>query len=677
VSIEAATRPRDDSADRLSRSGRVGVRAASDVWRRVALATAGLGLAALALRLFQIGHEPLWLDEGYTLLFSGLPFPRLISVGGAHEHPPMYYSIVHLVMFINHSYLVPRVISAIAGALAVGVVYLLGRRLYGAFAGLIAGGLTAISPFHVWYGQDGRGYEVAGLFVVLSYYFLFRALTPGSTRRTWLLYAMALAGCLYAEYTTIFALLPQVLLLLRARRLGITRALVVSWVGAGALYLPWLSTLALDARGVAADYWIPAPSAGGVANTVLEFLGFMTPCPSPPCSGTEVGLPLLAGHEVLVAGCVALLALSGLAWLISRRDLTSTVLALWLIVPFALVLLIATRRSLYLDRIFLDATFPLYLLLGFCATRLTRGATLRVAAGLAATLLVAGASVANLRPIYAHQANPDWRSAGRDLAAAYRPGQAVVFNPGVLGTLLRAYLPAGWHASFERPLWSRSYVDVPGWQERFPTDVAADKQERQTEEARLRDVQFSQAARGRRQVWLVTYDYPGMNDSRRWFTDHGFQVVLSETYGGDTRIELWDRLPPKAFGATVVPDGSFSTWKRGGNVQLFGPVAMVNGPTSLSRHFPVRSGGAYSVSVDYSGLPPSSKPQITVQVLDSAGHVLGVYPRTQWYDWPVNGVWLSQPFGFVAPPGADHAVIQFTTAWGEGFFRHVAVYVER
>jgi hypothetical protein len=634
-------------------------------------------LAALILRLFQIGHEPLWLDEGYTLLFSGLPFPRLIAVGGAHEHPPMYYSIVHLVMLANHSFLVPRVISAVAGALAVGLVYVLGRNLYGTVAGLIAAALTAISPFHVWYGQDGRGYELAGVCVLLSYFFLFRALSPGSSRRTWILYALALAACVYTEYTTLFAVLPQGLLILTARRRGAVRALLLSWLGAGLLFLPWLGMLALDIRGIAADYWIPAPTTDGVANTVLEFLGFMTPCPSPPCAGTEVGLPLLAGHEVAIAACVIFIALAVLTWVAVRRDLISTVIALWLVAPFAVVLLIAARRSLYLDRVFLDATFPMYLLLGYGASRIAFRRVMVVVPGLAGVLLIAGASVANLRPIYADQVNPDWKSAGRDLGAAYRPGQAVVFNPGVLATLIRAYLAPGWHATFERPLWSRSYVDVPGWQDRFPITPTASKAERHAVEARLRDIQFGQAARGHRQVWLVTYDYPGMNDSRRWFTEHGFRLLLSETYAGNTRIELWDRDPPSAFGAPVVPGGDFSTWTKRGNVQVFGGVVMVNGTTLLARRFPVHSGGTYTVSVQYLGEPPSSKPRIDVRVFDRAGRELGDFPRTEWYDWPVNGVWLSQPFGFVAPPGADHAQIRFATAWGEGFFRHVAVYTER
>jgi hypothetical protein len=44
---------------------------------------------------------------------------------------------------------------------------------------------------------------------------------------------------------------------------------------------------------------------------------------------------------------------------------------------------------------------------------------------------------------------------------------------------------------------------------------------------------------------------------------------------------------------------------------------------------------------------------------------------------PVNGVWLSEPFGFIAPPGAVRARLTVQNAWGETDWRKIAVYGER
>ena len=691
----------------------VGSLTGAQLWTAAAL---GVTLVALALRLYQIGNESLWLDEGYTLLFSRLRLDRLIVIGGAHEHPPLYYLVVHFLLDLRNSLLVPRLVSAIAGSLSVLVLYALGTQLAGRPAGLTAAALLAIAPFHVWYGQDGRAYELAGLLVLLSYLSVFRALQR-PRRARWIAYALCTAMALYTEYTTILVLLPQGLLLFRAWRSGMGGALLRAWLGAALVFAPWLGVLVADASSIAGNYWIPAPTRGDVTNTTLEFLGTRTPCPSPPCTGSAAVLPLLTGHESTFAVVTIALVLGLLAIAALRRDLTLSVLLLWLVLPFALVLLISSRRSLYLDRVFLDATFPLYLLLGALAARSwrRRGTTqrdgpdesgpyriwrwMRGSAGVTTIALVLAlgvVNVANVRLVYSNSTNPDWKTATRDLLSAYRPGQSVVFNPAVLQTLVGMYLPAGWHATREQPVWSHSYLDVAGWQKQYAPIAATILNDQrlalQLRHARLdgimRDRQMATATAGERQVWLVTQDYSGMSDSRIWLRSHGFQLLLSEIYAGDTRLELWDRRLPPDFGPAALADDGFGrSWRRTGTVSVVGGVALQRGRSALERSLSVTPGSAYTVNVEYRAIPPAY-PVISVSTYDHSGRPVGTmvdrfgylwrsFPRTEWYNLPVNGAWLSQPFGFVAPPEAVRATLRAENLWGDCYWRHLAVYQEQ
>jgi hypothetical protein len=59
------------------------------------------------------------------------------------------------------------------------------------------------------------------------------------------------------------------------------------------------------------------------------------------------------------------------------------------------------------------------------------------------------------------------------------------------------------------------------------------------------------------------------------------------------------------------------------------------------------------------------------------GRLLDTFPRTEWYHLPVNGAWLTQPFGFVAPPGAVRATLRVQNLWGTCYWRHLAVYRQR
>jgi mannosyltransferase len=634
--------------------------------RRVPLTALGLlalTLLALLVRLPGLDREPLWLDEGYTLLFSSLPLPKLLTVGGAHEHPPLYYLLVHAGMSIWPSYLVTRLISTLAGSLAIPAIFLLARRFFSAPAGFIAALLLAVSPFHVWYSLDGRAYELAGLFVLLSYLCLSMA-TDGAGWRAWAAYGVVTLAALYTEYMTVLVLAPQALYLLRSRR-----PLITTWIAIALGYAAWIGVVLRDTATVAAAYWVPPPTVHDVMTTGLEFLGLATPCPSPPCTG-QVFSPISAWPAVPVVIAVAA-ALLALVLGVRRGDFPAVVLGLWLFLPFAVILALAPVRSLYLDRVFLDATYPLFILVGVAAVVLVRRGMAAPAVLVLAALLLANIGTTSL--LFGDPRNPDWRSVARDLRAAYRPGQAVMFNPGVLRTLVGSYLPSGWHATRERALWTRSYIDVPGWQRYYPQASRTGKADRARLEALLRDRQLADVTRDSRLTWLVTYDYPGVSDTRRWFTTHGFQPLVSEIYFGDTRLELWGRAGPSSLGTPVEPPTFDRSWRAKGDVAVNAATATENGRSSLTRRFRVHPGEAYSFDVGYQAIPPAG-PTVSVSVYNSDGDRLGTYPRTRYYDLPATGVWLRQPFGLVAPPGAYRAVLTVRNRWGETRWRAVGIY---
>lgn len=492
-----------------------------------ALVAVGLTLLALALRLYRIDQESIWHDEAYTLLMARMPLDRLIAFSGSHEHPPVLYLLVHGIFAVHDSYLVPRYVSAVAGSLSVIVLYALGSRLFGPIAGITASALLAVAPFHIWHSQNGRAHELAGLLVLLSYLCVFTALRKPRLS-VWLGYVAATTLALYTDYVSIPVLIPQVLLMLRARRAGLTKPLLACWAGVLVAFLPWIAAFAFgNAVRVAEKFWIPPPTLMSFVNTVLEFLGMRTTCPSAtPCTPRQVPLPPGGGVAITVVTVAAVLAWMVLA--VRSRHLTLAVLLAWLTFPFALVLIIATVRSLYLDRYFLLATFPLYLLLGF-AVLSASGRRRLLLVVLTAVALIEFASAYDVGMMYAKPGNPDWRLAVRYLVASYRPGQAVAFYPGLLQTLTGAYLPRTWSPTRERAIWLRTYLDVPGWQTRYAR--LTDRQ--------LRSLQLADLTGGESQIWLVADKYTGLRDVRHWFTTHDFHRRQHKSYAGYIYLELW------------------------------------------------------------------------------------------------------------------------------------------
>jgi mannosyltransferase len=640
-----------------------------------------LSCAALLLRLHDISHESLWYDEGYTLLFSRMSIQNLVLVGGAHEHPPLFYLLVHAMPDIDAVYLAPRFLAAVAGSVAVFALYCLGSRLFGRPAGLVAAVLLTISPLHLWQSQDGRAYELAGLFVILSYLALATTLDRRE-HRWWLAYVLCTLLALYTDYTTVFTLIPQVVLLPAARGRRQVRPLLLAWLSIGLLYLPWVPMLIGDTSGVVQGYWIPSPTVNAVAQAALELLGLASPCPTgTSCTVRLAPVPLLSMSMGIAPALIAAAALAVLVHGLRRRELTLVMVVLWLLVPFALLLLISTVRPLFLDRYVMGASFPIYLMLGVLATRFTRFDR-RAFAAAAAVVVLAALNVVDTRMVFATQTNPDWKSPMRDLASAYVRGQAVAYYPGVAETIARAYLPASWHPTRQQALWLHTYLDVPGWQKRWGS--LTDHQ--------LRDLQFSALSAHLTEVWVAQERYAGSWDVWDWFTTHGFHLLLDEQYPGQTSLQLWSRGAAQAFGPAVLPPASFGPgWQARGKVTLHGRTARESGRATLTHTFPIVAGAAYTVGL--TERTPGTiairtgEPQATVQVYPAcpastaastaAYPAATVFPQLAHFDLWTNGAWVNKPFGFVAPAGMRCAVITLRTTKSSTVWRDVGVYRER
>ena len=108
-------------------------------------------LVAAGLRFAAIGRKSLWLDEVMSVRLAKMDSIGAVvkEVASYDVHPPLYPVLHHFWMKLGEGDGFSRVPSAIFGVGAVFVMYLLGDRLLGRRAGLVAAGLLAVSSFHV------------------------------------------------------------------------------------------------------------------------------------------------------------------------------------------------------------------------------------------------------------------------------------------------------------------------------------------------------------------------------------------------------------------------------------------------------------------------------------------------------------------------------------------------
>lgn len=221
------------------------MKAKTTPWLATALLM-GIVLVAWALRVYHLGTQSLWVDEGFSWEVARQgPGAILRLLPAEDRHPPLHYLLLWLTMQLaGSSEFSLRFLSAGVGTLAIPLVYWLGRRLNGPAVGLAAAALIAISPFHVWYSQEARMYALLMTFGLLSLVFaLLVTDSECSQLRRWPAagYVVSTAGALYTHYYGVFLLPAHVILALLH---GNWRARWREWLAlpiiAVVLFAPWL-----------------------------------------------------------------------------------------------------------------------------------------------------------------------------------------------------------------------------------------------------------------------------------------------------------------------------------------------------------------------------------------------------------------------------------------------------
>lgn len=443
-------------------------------------------LLAAWLRLDHLAAEGLWADEAFVVALSSLDLGALLHRAiAADTHPPLHALILHgWIRLFGNSEIAVRSLSVLFGVAGVAYIARLGSRLLGPEAGLHAATLLAVSPYHVYYSQETRGYAVLVFLAIASWDGLAILLGEDEASgrdepRRVAVYALPTVFMLYTHPYALFILFAQGLYVFGGQHAAAARRRFLgALLAVAVLFAPWMPILVAQAVRTQRSFWIERPGPSSLLATFVQYAG------SRPAA-IATGL-LITVAVVQAARAHAL-----------RR--TAGLLGLWLTVPHVVPFLISQlAQPIYLTRAGIGSLAALPLLSVM---------PLRSTSRVVARTVVAALTVLSLVSLWQYRAvgaRDQWRE-----AAAYVGARASASDLVVLDDAYGAY-PFDY---YRRP----DLTTHPLRADAARPEGAADLQ-------RVVD--------GRSRVWLLRYLRPPDHEAVRLAIGDGWRLVDYQAWRG-------------------------------------------------------------------------------------------------------------------------------------------------
>ncbi|MFD4555604.1 hypothetical protein ACFWP5_14990 [Streptomyces sp. NPDC058469] len=359
-----------------------------------------------ALGLWGIRRQnSMWGDESVTFQ---LAHRDLTQMWRTTQHVDLvhafYYAVMHEIYGLaGGGLLTLRLPSVTAMSMAAAGVGLLGLRLTGPRAGLLAGTLFPLIPQIQQYTQEGRSYAMVCALVTGATYALVACVARPTWWR-WMAYGSTLLlACLLHEFAVLALPAHGATLLVSGSPRPVRRA----WSMTAACVATGLLPLAIRSSGQSAQVsWITWPDP-------VQFLGFAAmaivgvTCARIPTNARSRLPSNIQGSIQLPALAVPILVLPGL-----------------------LLLLLSPLKPLFVDRYVLYGTVGFALLLGAGIDHLHRRRSHSLTSWIAALAVLAALLPATLYLRTPQSRHDDVIAIGNAVRHAGRPGDGLLYLPG-------------------------------------------------------------------------------------------------------------------------------------------------------------------------------------------------------------------------------------------------------
>jgi mannosyltransferase len=235
-------------------------------------------ISGFIIRLYQLGAESIWLDEGHSILTSKLDLLSIIL--RQDDVPPLYFAFLHgWIKIFGDSEFAVRFPSLIFGVFSIWFVFKIGSLLFDENKGLLAALLLTVSRFAVDYSQEVRMYSLTALLTLISMYYLIKLNKEGGKRTASIVYVLSSVLLIYSHIFGLFIIFAQntYIITLHLFSKKETAISLKHWISMQAilffLFLPWVPTFIARVLDDARGSYLDVPTKRIIYTTIEIYTG--------------------------------------------------------------------------------------------------------------------------------------------------------------------------------------------------------------------------------------------------------------------------------------------------------------------------------------------------------------------------------------------------------------------
>lgn len=274
-------------------------------WKSAAIVAS---IVTLIIAMVMGSGRSVWFDEGYSIMVAERPVSELVDLTKVDAHPPLYYLYLKAWGTVfGWSEFSLRMSSALPGALTVGLMIAILRRLFTAKTALASAPFLVLAPFLMRYNYEIRMYALVCFIGILATWLLLKA-RDSKSNIWWLGYAAIIAIGMYTLYMSVVIWLAHALWLiygdLKHRRNIFLQKHWLFYGLAVAVFLPWLPIVDQQINNSALPPHVTNLSLEAVVNTFMLITSYT---------------PIWQAAPVVIVGAMAIVILMVWLLIIIRR----------------------------------------------------------------------------------------------------------------------------------------------------------------------------------------------------------------------------------------------------------------------------------------------------------------------------------------------------------------------